>query len=99
MPRGWLPTSTISTLLTRYGVSNTTYASTDNPFLAMQQQFSKTMVDALNLYRDLREELVERSFQAVYGSPLVQAACGISANDSPPRPRPGMLPFVLAAAE
>jgi Protein of unknown function (DUF3141) len=65
----------------------------------MQQQFSKTMVDALNLYRDLRDELVERSFHAVYGSPLVQAACGISANDSPPRPRPGMLPFVLAAAE
>ena len=57
------------------------------------------MVDALNLYRDLRDELVERSFHAVYGSPLVQAACGISANDSPPRPRPGMLPFVLAAAE
>ena len=74
-------------------------ASTDNPFLAMQRQFSKTIVDALNLYRDLRDELIERSFHAVYGSPLVQAACGISANDSPPRPRPGMLPFVLAAAE
>ena len=27
-----------------------TPASTDNPFMAMQQQFSKTMVDALNLY-------------------------------------------------
>ena len=76
-----------------------TPASTDNPFIAMQQQFSKTMVDTLNLYRDLRDELVERSFHAVYGSPLVQAACGISANDSPPGPRPGMLPFVLAAAE
>ena len=54
-----------------------TPASTDNPFIAMQQQFSKTMVDTLNLYRDLRDELVERSFHAVYGSPLVQAACGI----------------------
>ena len=30
-----------------------TPASTDNPFMAMQQQFSKTMVDALNLFRDL----------------------------------------------
>ena len=76
-----------------------TPASNDNPFIAMQQNFSKSMVDALNLYRDLRDEMVERSFHAVYGSPLVQAACGISANDSPPRPRPGMLPFVLAAAE
>ena len=71
-------------------------ASTDNPFLAMQQQFSKTMVDTLNLYVTCERNW--HSFHAVYGSPLVQAACGISANDSPPRPRPGMLPFVLAAA-
>ena len=74
-------------------------ASADNPFMAMQQQFSKAMVDALNLFRDLRDELVERTFHAVYGSPLVQAACGISQNDGPPRPRPGLLPSVLAAAE
>ncbi len=32
-------------------------------------------------------------------SPLVQAACGISHNDGPPRPRPGLLPSVLAAFE
>ena len=76
-----------------------TPASTDNPFMAMQQQFSKTMVDALNLFRDQRDELVERSFHAVYGSPLVQAACGISQDGGPPRPRPGLLPSVLAAAE
>ena len=56
-------------------------ASADNPFITMQQQFSKTMVDALNLFRDLRDDLVERTFHAVYGSPLVQAACGISEND------------------
>jgi pimeloyl-ACP methyl ester carboxylesterase len=74
-------------------------ASADNPFVAMQQQFSKAMVDALNLFRDQRDELVERSFHAVYGSPLVQAACGISQNAGPPRPRPGVLPSVLAAAE
>ena len=65
-------------------------ASTDNPFLAMQQQFSKTMVDALNLCRDLRDELVERSFHAVYGSPLVQAACGISVR---PARGPGCCPL------
>jgi hypothetical protein len=65
----------------------------------MQQQFSTAMVDALNLFRDLRDELVERTFHAVYGSPLVQAACGISQNDGPPRPRPGLMPSVLAAAD
>ena len=74
-------------------------ASADNPFVAMQQQFSKAMVDALNLFRDVRDEHVERNFHAVYGSPLVQAACGISSNDAPPRPRPGLLPSVLAATE
>ena len=35
-------------------------ASADNPFLTMQRQFSKTMVDALNLFRDSRDDLVER---------------------------------------
>lgn len=73
--------------------------SADNPFIRMQQQFSKAMVDALNLFRDLRDDLVERNFHAVYGSPLVQAACGISANDRAPRPRPGLSPSILLAAE
>ena len=74
-------------------------ASADNPFVAMQQQFSKAVVDALNLFRDARDEHVERNFHAVYGSPLVQAACGISSNDAPPRPRPGLAPSVLAATQ
>jgi Protein of unknown function (DUF3141) len=76
-----------------------TPASADSPFIAMQQQFSKTMVDTLNLFRDVRDEMVERSFHAVYGSPVVQAACGISQDDSPLRSRPGLLSSVLAAAE
>ena len=74
-------------------------AAGDNPFLAMQQQFSKTMIDALNAARDFRDDLVERTFHAVYGSPLVQAACGISQDDGAPRARPGLLPSILAAAE
>ena len=73
-------------------------ASADNPFLAIQQQFSEAMVYALNLFRDARDEYVERSFHTFYGSPLVQAACGISSNDAP-RPRPGLLPSVLAATQ
>lgn len=74
-------------------------ASADNPFIAMQEQFSKAMIDALNLFRDARDELVEQTFHAVYGSPLVQAACGISQDDGPPRQRPGQSPSVLLAAE
>ncbi len=73
--------------------------SADNPLIRLQQQFSKAMVDSLNLFRDLRDDLVERNFHAVYGSPLVQAACGISSHDGASRPRPGLSPSILLAAE
>jgi hypothetical protein len=79
--------------------ANRTPASAGNPFMVLQQQFSQTMVDTLNVFRDVRDDLVERTFHAVYGSPLVQATCGISQNDGEPRPRPGLMPSVLAAAE
>jgi hypothetical protein len=82
-----------------YVRANRIPASPGNPFTSMQQQFSRTMVDALNLFRDVRDDLVERTFHAVYGSPLIQSACGISHNDADPRPRPGLMPSVLAAAE
>ena len=85
--------------LADYVRAKRTPAAADNPFLAMQEQFSKAMVDALNLFRDSRDDLVEHTFHALYGSPLVQAACGISQDDGPPRPRPGLLPSVLAATE
>ena len=74
-------------------------AGADNPFITMQQQVSKSIVDGFNLFRDLRDDLVERTFHAVYGSPLVQLSCGIFQNSGPPRPRPGVLPSILAAAE
>src|SRR5262249_29599544 len=85
--------------LANYARSERIPVSVDNPFVAMQQQFSTAMVDALNLIRDMRDDLIERTFHAVYGSPLVQAACGISQDDGPPRPRPGLMPSVLAAAD
>src|SRR6201987_2726354 len=37
------------------------------------------MVEALNLFRDLRDDLIERIFHAVDGSPLAKAACNASA--------------------
>jgi hypothetical protein len=69
----------------------------DNPCLAIQQQVSKTMIDLLDFYRDARDRLVEQTFHAIYGSPVMQAACGISPNDGPPRPRPGLSPSIRKA--
>jgi hypothetical protein len=74
-----------------------TSPASDNPCLAMQQQVSKTMINALDFYRDVRDQLVEQTFHAIYGSPVMQAACGISSNDSPPRPRPGLSPSIRMA--
>jgi len=71
----------------------------DNPFIAMQKNFSKTMIDLLDLYRDARDQLVEQTFHAVYGSAAVQAACGISQADGSPRPRPGRSPSIQEAFE
>jgi len=76
-----------------------TVPTADNPFVAMQEQFSKMVTQALELCRDGRDQLTEQMFHAVYGSPVVQAACGISRNDGPPRPRPGVLPSSRAAVD
>src|SRR5262245_26569525 len=77
--------------------ANRARTTPDNPFIVMQQNFSKTMIDLLDLCRDARDQLVEQTFHAVYGSPAVQAACGISQTDGPPRPRPGRSPSIEVA--
>src|SRR5262245_10445579 len=51
--------------------------SSDNPFVAMQQNFSNQIVSALDAWRDACEKLAERTFLAVYGSPTLQSAVGI----------------------
>ena len=85
--------------LANYARAERIPASDDNPYVAMQEWFSKAMIEALNLYRDTRDRLVEQTFHAVYGSTLVQATCGISQSDGPPRPQPGLLPSILAIGE
>jgi hypothetical protein len=70
-----------------------------NPFMAAQQQVSQAMVDGLNAWRDLRDHWAEQMFHAFYGSPAVQAACGIGSADGPPRPRPGHSPTLEAAID
>jgi hypothetical protein len=59
--------------------------STDNPFLAFQEQLSKQIVNALNSWRDSQEALSEATFLAVYGSPALQAAVGIDPQSAPSR--------------
>ena len=75
---------------------NRSPAAPDNPFLAIQEDVSRQIVAALDGYRDWRDSLVEASFHAIYGSPVVQALAGIRARDGAPRPRPGRDPEELA---
>jgi hypothetical protein len=62
-------------------------AAEDNPFLAAQDKASRQIVAALDAWRDLNETFSERAFLAIYGSPALQAACGIdpAAADHPRR--------------
>jgi DNA-binding transcriptional MerR regulator len=59
--------------------------STDNPFMAFQEQVSKQIVHALDSWRDSQEALSEAIFLGVYGSPAVQAAVGIDPQSAPSR--------------
>jgi hypothetical protein len=73
--------------------------SSANPFLAMQEQFSGSIVKALDVYRDVRDQMAEQIFHTVYGSPVIQTLYGTSANDGEPRPRPGTSPWTEVALD
>src|SRR5512139_495366 len=49
----------------------------DNPFVAMQENFSNQIVAALDAWREASETWAERMFLAIYGSRSLQAAVGI----------------------
>jgi hypothetical protein len=49
----------------------------NNPFIELQETLSSQIVAGLNAWRDMTEALAERTFLAVYGSPLLQVAVGI----------------------
>src|SRR4029450_3923666 len=59
--------------------------STDNPFVAFQEQFSKQIVNALDSWRDGEGGVREGTFLAVYGSTALQAAVGIDPQSAPSR--------------
>jgi pimeloyl-ACP methyl ester carboxylesterase len=68
----------------------------DNPFLAAQELASRQIEAALDGYRAWRDNLMEASFHATYGSPWLQALLGLRASDAPPRARPGRDPEEFA---
>jgi pimeloyl-ACP methyl ester carboxylesterase len=59
----------------------------DNPFLALEQAFSRQIVAGLDAWRDGMEALSEATFLSVYGSPLLQASVGIDPSDTKPHRR------------
>jgi hypothetical protein len=61
----------------------------NNPFLQAQETVSKSIVNALDKWRDAQEALSESMFLTIYGSPGLQAAVGIDPN-ADPSPRPEM---------
>ena len=78
--------------------------SPDNPFLREQEKFSRTVEASLDQWREWRDRMYEQTFNAVYGSPWVQAWAGMDARDtSEPRRHPGDTPehrvFLAGEAE
>ncbi len=57
--------------------SNRKTVAGDNPFAAMQENFSNQIVTALDAWREATEKLAEQTFLAVYGAPTLQAAVGV----------------------
>ena len=49
----------------------------DNPFLALQEAVSDQIIDALDRYRDMRDQTTEAFFLNFYGSSAVQAMAGL----------------------
>src|SRR5262249_19650918 len=57
---------------------------TGNPFTAMQETVSGQIVATLDGWRALSEASAERTFLAVYRSPMLQAAVGIERDNKRP---------------
>jgi pimeloyl-ACP methyl ester carboxylesterase len=63
--------------LARQVRENRKQVASDNPFVAMQEQFSNQIVAGLEVWREASEKIAERTFLTVYGSPTLQAAVGV----------------------
>ena len=56
----------------------------DNPWRQAERRMSTQIEQALDQVRDARDEMAERMFKALYGSPWLSAAVGIDDPASPP---------------
>jgi pimeloyl-ACP methyl ester carboxylesterase len=59
--------------------------SSENPVLRLEQAASDWIVKWLDAFTDARDAMVERSFMATYGSPLLQALAGLRADGAQTR--------------
>ena len=73
----------------------------DNPFLAMEQLVAEQIEQSLNLFRDVRDAMLELAFHAIYGSPLMRmiGAQGLAAREEASDENLLMLPDVRAALD
>jgi hypothetical protein len=71
-------------------------AQPDNPFTKVEKETSKQIESALDQYRDRRDELIERTFKAIYESPWVAAMVGLQPGT---RGRHGPVPPSWASEE
>jgi pimeloyl-ACP methyl ester carboxylesterase len=76
----------------------------DNPFLRAQEALSQSIQWSLDQWRDWRDNACEQAFNAIYGSPWVQALAGMNARAAmEPRGHAGDTPehraFLAAEAE
>ncbi len=73
--------------------ANRTQVLADNPAWQAQERVSDAIEAVLDQWRDLRDAAYEQTFEAVYGSPWLQALVGQrAADDRPPRPYPSVSP-------
>jgi pimeloyl-ACP methyl ester carboxylesterase len=70
--------------------NNRQQAPDSNVFAQGQAAMAQWIENALNAYRDVRDEMSEALFNAVYGAPALQAMAGLKASERAPRGRPGV---------
>ncbi len=57
--------------------------SPGNPFLAIEQAMSSWMAATWEVHRSVRDSMAEMLFLNIYGSPFLQAACGVKEQPQP----------------
>lgn len=56
-------------------------AAADNPLVAAENALSETIENTLQTWADQRDQLLEATFLAIYGTPLVQAMAGLGTGE------------------